>query len=238
MLGKETGKEMGRKDLVAILGVMVAIVSVIVGVFIYSVDSRFPGLHDSMGSFRTGLTDQTTAVKLDLERIEKVFAVLEQRMDITTKEAGDINLFLSDIEDRLGEIEQTLNQSTPPPPPPELLSLVMFHPQMGDDVDWITSVSGNSSGIVTNTTLNLYLLVYPVESEGPWFVQNRPSINPDGSWFGLAYFGRNPDIHPEDVGDQFILSAIVATVNLQPGETVSTIPDNIYECSISALIRK
>ncbi|MDH5691275.1 MAG: hypothetical protein OEY81_07600, partial [Candidatus Bathyarchaeota archaeon] len=122
-MGKETGKGMGRKDLVAILGVMVAIVSVIVGVFIYSVDSRFQGLHDSMGSFRIGLTDQITAVKSDLERIEKFFAVLEQRMDITTKEAGDINQLLSDIENRLGEIEQTLNQSTPPlPPPPEPLS--------------------------------------------------------------------------------------------------------------------
>ena len=34
---KETEKGMGRKDLVAILGVTVAVVSVIVGVFIYLV---------------------------------------------------------------------------------------------------------------------------------------------------------------------------------------------------------
>lgn len=238
-LGKETEKGIGKKEFRATIVLMVTIVSIIVGMFIFSVDSRFQGIQDSVDSFRTGLTDQITAAKSDLERIEKIFAVLEQRMDITTKEASDINQLLDSIENRLMDIEQILNQSTPPPSPsPQPVSLVISYPLTGDEVSWITLVSGNSTGIGTNKTLNLYLLVYPLESDGPWFVQNRPTINPDGSWSGIVYFGRNPDIHPEDTGDQFLLSVMVTTINLQPGETFTTIPESIYESSIPDLQRK
>jgi len=227
---------MEKRDLIAILALIVGIV----GVFIFSFNSRFQGLQDSIDSFRMGLTDQIDALKSDLERIEEILAVLEQRMDISTKEFSDINEILDSAVDRLIDIEQALNQSQtpPPPPPPQPVSLVISHPPIGDEVDWITSVAGNSTGIVTNKTLNLFLLVYPVESGGPWFVQNRLTVNPDGSWSGLVYFGRNPDIHPEDSGDQFLLLAIVTTADLQPGETFAAIPESICQSSISGLVRK
>lgn len=227
---------MEKRDLIAILALIVGIV----GVFIFSFNSRFQGLQDSIDSFRMGLTDQIDALKSDLERIEEILAVLEQRMDISTKEFSDINEILDSAMDRLIDIEQALNQSQtpPPPPPPQPVSLVISHPQIGDEVDWITSVAGNSTGIVTNKTLNLFLLVHPVESGGPWFVQNRLTVNPDGSWSGLVYFGRNPDIHPEDSGDRFLLSAIVTTADLQPGETFAAIPESICQSSISGLVRK
>jgi predicted PurR-regulated permease PerM len=227
---------MEKRDLIAILALIVGIV----GVFIFSFNSRFQGLQDSIDSFRMGLTDQIDALKSDLERIEEILAVLEQRMDIGTKEFSDINEILDSAVDRLTDIEQALNQSQtpPPPPPPQPVSLVISHPAIGDEVDWITSVAGNSTGIVTNKTLNLFLLVYPVESGGPWFVQNRLTVNPDGSWSGLVYFGRNPDIHPEDSGDQFLLLAIVTTADLQPGETFAAIPESICQSSISGLVRK
>lgn len=227
---------MEKRDLIAILALIVGIV----GVFIFSFNSRFQGLQDSIDSFRMGLTDQIDALKSDLERIEEILAVLEQRMDISTKEFSDINEILDSAVDRLTDIEQALNQSQtpPPPPPPQPVSLVISHPPIGDEVDWITSVAGNSTGIVTNKTLNLFLLVYPVESGGPWFVQNRLTVNPDGSWSGLVYFGRNPDIHPEDSGDQFLLLAIVTTADLQPGQTFAAIPESICQSSISGLVRK
>lgn len=227
---------MEKRDLIAILALIVGIV----GVFIFSFNSRFQGLQDSIDSFRMGLTDQIDALKSDLERIEEILAVLEQRMDISTKEFSDINEILDSAVDRLIDIEQALNQSQtpPPPPPPQPVSLVISNPPIGDEVDWITSVAGNSTGIVTNKTLNLFLLVYPVESGGPWFVQNRLTVNPDGSWSGLVYFGRNPDIHPEDSGDQFLLLAIVTTADLQPGETFAAIPESICQSSISGLVRK
>ena len=244
---------LAKRELITIIGTIIGIFSIIVTLLIFSFnsrlqglqdsidafDSRCQGLEDSIGSFRRGLNDQIDALKWDSERIEKILTVLEQRMDINTKELSDINQLLEGIMDRITDVEHTLNQTEPPPPPPpQSVSLVIFYPQMGDEVDWMTSVTGNSTGIVTNTTLNLYLLVYPVESDGPWFVQNRPSMNLDGSWSALVYFGRNPDTHPEDVGDQSLLSAIVTSANLQPGETFTEIPESIHQCLISALVRK
>jgi len=247
------GVVLAKRELIATVASIIGIFSIIVTVFIFSFNSRFQGLEDSIdaldsrcqglqdsiGSLRIGLNDQMDALRSDFERIEKILAVLEQRMDINTKEVGNVNQLLDSILGRITDIEQALNQSEPPPPfPPQSVSLVIFYPQMGDEVDWTTSVTGNSTGIATNKTLDLYLLVYPVESEGPWFVQNRPTINLDGSWSGLVYFGRNPDTHPEDIGDQFVLSAIVTTANLQPGETFTEIPESIHQCLISGIVRK
>ena len=230
---------MDKIGLIGIVGLIVAVLGAINGIYISSLNSRFQGLQDSISSFRTGLTDQIDALKSDLERIEEISAVVEQRMDINTQQVSDINQLLDNIKDHITEIEQTLNQSEPPPPPsPQPLSLIVFYPKIGDEVDWMTSVTGNSTGILTNKTLNLYFLVYPVESEGPWFVQNRPKINPDGSWSGLVYFGRNPDLYPEDVGDQYLLLTIVTTVSLQPGETSTESPENICQSLISDLVRK
>lgn len=242
-----------KRESITIIGTIIGIFSIIVTLLIFSfnsrfqgledsidaVDSRCQGLQDSIGSLGIGLNDQIDALKSDFERIEKILAVLEQRMDINTKEVSDVNQLLDSIMGRITDIERALNQSEPPPPPPpQSVSLVIFYPQMGDEVDWITSVTGNSTGIATNKTLNLYLLVYPTESEGPWFVQNRPTINLDGSWSGLVYFGRNPNIHPEDAGDQFVLSIIATTANLQPGQTFTEIPESIHQCSISGIVRK
>lgn len=222
-----------------ILPVIVAIISILVAAFIFSFNSRFQGLQDSIDSFRSGLTYKTDALRSDLERIEEIFRILEQSTDIKAGQLNQINQLLENIEDRLTDIEQTLNQSQPPPPPsPQPVTLVVSYPKTGDEVDWMTYVTGNSTGIVTNKTLKLFLLVYPVESEGPWFVQNSPKVNPDGSWSGLVYFGRNPDIHPEDRGDRYLLSAIVTTANLQPGETLTEFPEIICEFPISNLVRK
>lgn len=230
---------MKERDLLAILALIVGISGTVVSAFVFSFNSRFQALQDSIDAFRIGLTDQIDALKSDLESSEKILAVLEQRMDINTKEASDLNELLDSAIERLTDIERTLNQSQPPsPPPPQPLSLVISYPQTEDEVDWITSVTGNSTGIVTNITLKLFLLVYPVESGGPWFVQNRPTVNPDGSWSGLVYFGRNPDIHPEDRGDRFLVSATVTTADLQPGETFAAIPESICQSLVSGLVRK
>lgn len=230
---------------ITIISLIVAIVSILVSGFIslsvFGFDSRFQALENSIDSFRIGLTDQINAIKYDLETIEKISSILEQRMDITTSESAIINQLLQDVNDRLTAIEEALNQSLPSSPPSLLpVRLSISHPQNGDEVDWMTSVTGNSTGILTNRTLKMYLLVYPVECEGPWFVQNRPTINPDGSWSGLVYFGRDPDISSEDVGDQFLLLAIVTTSDLRPGETLteSEIPESTYQSLISGLVRK
>ena len=239
MTKREEEERKGKISSIQMLTIIVAIIGIIVTAFIFSFNSRFQGLQDSIDSFRIGLTYNIDALRSDLERIEEILAVLEQSTDIKAGEISQINQLLENVEDRLTDIERTLNQSQPPPPPsPQPLWLVISYPRIEDEVDWITSVTGNSTGLVTNKTLNLYLLVYPVESEGPWFVQNRPTINPDGSWLGVVYFGRNPDIHPEDAGDQFLLLAIVTTANLHPGETFTAIPESICQSSISGLVRK
>lgn len=230
---------------ITIISLTVAIVSIVVSGLIslslFGLDSRFQGLQDSINSFRIGLTDQINALRSDLERIEKIVEVLEQRMDISSSEAAINNQLLKNVTDRIKNIEQSLNQSQPSlPSSPLPISLSISYPSTGNEVDWITSVTGTSTGVATNKTLGLYLLVYPMESEGPWFVQNRPTVNPDGSWSGMIYFGRNPDMHPQDVGDRFILRAVVATTSLQPGITLteSQIPEIVVQTLIAELVRK
>jgi len=252
-----------RITTVTILSIIIAVISIIVSVSlnlsvtgiesrfqalensiessVTGIESRFQALEYSIESFRIGLTAEINAIRSHLETIEKITSILEQRMDITTGERMIINQLLENVTDRLMAIEQALNQSQPPKPPNHLpVKLDVSYPQNGDEVDWMTSVTGNSSGIVTNNTLKIYLLVYPVESEGPWFVQNRPIVNPDGSWSGLVYFGRDPINYPEDIGDQFLLLAIVTTSDLQPGKTLteSEIPESTYQSLISGLVRK
>jgi hypothetical protein len=229
-------KESGEKEHFTIsymkLAVIISIVGILASAYValntWATDQRF-----------VGLTERIDALRSDLERIEKISSALEQRADIYAGGVSIINQYLQNVTDRLTKIE-SLNQSQPIiTNHSEPVTLAISYPQSGNRVDWTTSVTGTCTGMITNKTLSLYLLVYPLESE-VWFVQNRPTINTDGSWSGLVYFGRNPDMHPEDAGKRFFLKAIVTTVKLQPGETLteSEIPETLTQYLISDLMRK
>lgn len=79
-------------------------------------------------------------------------------------------------------------------------------------------------GKVSNYSIgNVYVLVHPVRTN-LCFVQRTPSsINEDGTWQTLCYFGTKN----QGVGEYFELIAIVLKEELKEGQTFEKLPPNI-----------
>jgi len=116
----------------------------------------------------------------------------------------------------------------------EEVELSILFPDDGQEVAWTTPVFGKVYGFGERPDLHLYLLVFPEESEGPWWVQGLPYIAPTGEWTGIAYFGRES----EDVGDSFKLAAIITTQELNVGEPLEKLPSMVTSVQVSHLERK
>ena len=92
----------------------------------------------------------------------------------------------------------------------------------GDNVSWQQSIEGDSSA-VANSGLNVYLLIWPIEAYGPWWVQQTQTF-PDGTWQSNANFGRNPKMFPEDIGTTYKVEAVMTNEVLKPGMTLAELP--------------
>jgi hypothetical protein len=97
------------------------------------------------------------------------------------------------------------------------------NPQDGDNVSWRQAVAGYSTA-TANSGLKAYLLIWPVESNGPWWVQPTQTF-PDGTWESYAYFGRNPSVNPEDIGTTYKVEAIMTKEVLNSGATFMELPN-------------
>jgi len=83
----------------------------------------------------------------------------------------------------------------------------------------------------------MYVLIYPVESEGPWWVQPPPVVFSNGNWEAYCYFGRDLAHYPEDNGDYFRVCAIITTQKLEQGQQWYELPDYVAESGVVSIRR-
>ena len=97
------------------------------------------------------------------------------------------------------------------------------NPKNGDNVSWRYLVEGSSSA---NDTYGqkVFLLIWPFESNGPWWVQPTETFS-DGSWQSYAFFGRDPRLTPEDTNTHYRLVALLTKENITEGQSFSYLPD-------------
>ena len=111
---------------------------------------------------------------------------------------------------------------TPTPPTP---FVDITKPKDKDKVSWRYTVEGSSSA-TKDSGESVYVLIWPVESDGPWWVQPTTTFS-DGSWQSYAYFGRDPRVYPEDIGTSYRVVAIITKQELRGGQTFRELPDHI-----------
>lgn len=87
------------------------------------------------------------------------------------------------------------------------------NPKNKDYVLWRSLVEGNSTAI-SESGSNAYVLIWPIEAEGPWYVQPTTTF-PDGSFRSKAYFGRDPSVYPEDIGTSYKVITIITNETLK-----------------------
>lgn len=105
-------------------------------------------------------------------------------------------------------------------------TVTITSPKNGYEVSWREIVEGTSKGVY-GSELNIYVLIYPIDAGGPWWVQPDVDVFHDGNWEVNCYFGRNPKIYPEDKGANFRVSAIITTEELREGQQLQKLPDHV-----------
>lgn len=79
------------------------------------------------------------------------------------------------------------------------------------NVVWGNCSTSNCSG------LNPYIIIWPIEGQGPWYLQKTTKFPDDGSFRSNAYFGGDPKIYPEDIGTTYKIVAIITNKTLRDG---------------------
>lgn len=87
---------------------------------------------------------------------------------------------------------------------------------------------GTHSGLIDNPGLNLYVLVHPHTTD-KWWVQNLPAVFSDGSWQTTIYFGTET----QGIGDDYTVSAIITTEDLEVAEILSSLPSYVAESHVT-----
>ena len=99
-------------------------------------------------------------------------------------------------------------------------TILISDPQEYKEVTYRYTVSG-ASNVNPNSKLNIYVLIKPLDSPLPWYVQPPATIQSNGDWETDAYFGR--DI--EDRG-HYKVCAIISAKELSTSQTFEKIPRN------------
>lgn len=111
---------------------------------------------------------------------------------------------------------------TPPAPYVEISS-----PLDGDSVQEFAIVSGSAGGF-DDSNQSVYVLVKPITNDSVWWVQSPVAINSDGEWTLDANIG---DENTEP-GTEFVISAIISSMELEENEQLDQIPENVAEFEI------
>jgi hypothetical protein len=100
------------------------------------------------------------------------------------------------------------------------------NPKDRDYVDFRSIVEGNSSAI-SGSGLNAYVLIWPIDGRGPWYVQQTTTFS-RGDFYTKAYFGGDPAKYPEDIGTTYRIVAILTNETLDSGklEAFPTVPSS------------
>lgn len=107
----------------------------------------------------------------------------------------------------------------------------IINPKDGSLVFQRSMVDGNSSVIAG---MKVYVLVWPLEANGPWWVQSTKT-KPDGNWESNAYFGREGSI---DVGKPFKIIAILTDQELKAGDTFNDLPEHLAKSGEIGVTRR
>ncbi len=127
-----------------------------------------------------------------------------------------------------GCVEEETPVPTPSPTATTVVPSITITSKSGDEVSWREFVEGTSEGVY-GSDLNIYVLVYPTDAGGPWWVQPDVDVLRDGSWETNCYFGRDPKLHPEDKGAHFRICAIMTTEKLREGQQLQKLPDYVVK---------
>ena len=122
---------------------------------------------------------------------------------------------------------------TPIPTPPPAVTITA--PKEVDTVSWRDFVEGTSEGVYNNPERNIYVLIYPIDAGGPWWVQPDVDVFRDGRWEVNCYFGREP---PQDKGTRFRVCAIITTQKLREGQQWQKLPDYVAISETIKVIRE
>jgi hypothetical protein len=117
---------------------------------------------------------------------------------------------------------------------PSTFSITITSPREEDIVPWRYIVKGTSNG-VDDPKLSIYVLIYPVEAGGPWWVQSPVDIPANGNWKTTVYFGRYSANYPEDDEAHFRVSAIITSERLTEGQQFEKIPTYINRSEIDVI---
>lgn len=111
----------------------------------------------------------------------------------------------------------------------------IIRPKDGGDVSWMYTVRGNYSA-KEGSGLKAYVLVWPNEAFGPWWVQDTETYS-DGLWRSNVYFGEDPKIHPEHIGTAYGIVAILTDQELESGQRFRDLPDYVWRSNIFGVTR-
>jgi hypothetical protein len=100
------------------------------------------------------------------------------------------------------------------------VSVNITNPKDESPVFQTSMVDGTSSA---TSGMKVYVLVWPLEADGPWWVQSTQTKS-DGSWESNAYFGRVGSI---DDGKTFKIIAIVTDQELKTGDKFTELPPHL-----------
>jgi hypothetical protein len=136
--------------------------------------------------------------------------------------------------------EPTVRPTPTPTPTPSPTSTVTLTPAItitapkdGDKVSWHEFVEGTSEGVY-GSELNSYVLIYPTDGGGPWWVQPDVDVLRDGSWETNCYFGRES---LQDKGAHFRVRAIITAQKLREGQQLQKLPDYVVSSETIKVIR-
>jgi prepilin-type N-terminal cleavage/methylation domain-containing protein len=124
-----------------------------------------------------------------------------------------------------------------PPPVPET-QIEIIEPQNNAQVTWRHKVEGQLRPYIDVSELSMYVLIYPISSNGPWWVQPSVITQRDGHWETTAYFGRDPALYPQDEGELFYVIALATDTFLEAGQQWHNIPQYEYVSNAMLVRRK
>jgi hypothetical protein len=150
---------------------------------------------------------------------------------------NEIKGSIADAEDKISNQMQYLpNQQSPTPatmPSTEISTspktatpiVNILKPAEKDAVSWREWVNGTSSAS-EGSGLNATVLIWPMASNGPWWVQTTTTYS-DGSWDSHAYIGRDSKIYPDDIGGAYKIIAILTEQRLNGGDPYRELPPHV-----------
>ena len=89
-------------------------------------------------------------------------------------------------------------------------------------------------GTVSDSKLNVYVLIHPLTTN-LWWVQNMPTVGPDGKWQSFCYFGTEN----LGIGEPYEIIAVATSKKklYQPGDTLEIVPLDLLRSRIVTVRR-